>query len=191
MIQRTLYLVGGPPRVGKSSLAQRLLDGDGIPWLPTDVIRTVVRRVLPDLDALDQGPVDAELVAQVAESMYPHIEQAAEVCVEEAERFLIEGFEIVPSHCKRLRAALTPTDIRACFLGHEAFARFDLARYRGPKPQGEATMAEHELEAEAARVRARSRELRTECVMAGLPYVDVGTVGFDAAMNDARHRLLA
>jgi predicted kinase len=63
-----LYLVGGAPRVGKSSLAQRLLELDGIPWLPTDVLRTVLRRVLPELDAIDQDPVDASLLA---EFMYP------------------------------------------------------------------------------------------------------------------------
>src|SRR6266571_526704 len=99
----TLYLVGGAPRVGKSSLAQRLLETDGIPWLPTDVLRTVLRRVLPELDAIDQDPVDAHLLA---EFLYPHVEQAAEVCAEEAERFLIEGFELSPSYPARLRAAL-------------------------------------------------------------------------------------
>jgi predicted kinase len=95
---RSLYLVGGAPRVGKSSLAQRLLQIDGIPWLPTDVLRTALRRVLPELDALDQDPVDASLLA---EFMYPHVEQAAEVCAEEAERFLIEGFELAPSYPAR------------------------------------------------------------------------------------------
>jgi hypothetical protein len=53
-----IYLVGGAPRVGKSSLAQRILAIDGIPWLPTDVIRTVVRQVAPEVDAIDQDPVD-------------------------------------------------------------------------------------------------------------------------------------
>src|SRR6266508_5514493 len=90
-----LYLVGGPPRVGKSSLAQRLLKLDQIPWLPTDVLRTVLRRVLPALDTIDQDPVDA---AMLSEFMYPHVEQAAELCAEEAERFLIEGLELSPSY---------------------------------------------------------------------------------------------
>src|SRR5690242_5251826 len=49
MTGHVLYLVGGAPRVGKSALAQRLLEVDRIPWLPTDVIRTVLRRVLPEL----------------------------------------------------------------------------------------------------------------------------------------------
>ena len=76
MTAHIIYLVGGAPRVGKSALAQRLLAADGIPRLPTDVIRTVVRRVAPDVDAADQDPVDA---AALAEVMYPHIEQAAQV----------------------------------------------------------------------------------------------------------------
>src|SRR6266508_2191642 len=77
-----VYLVGGPARVGKASLAQRLLLSDGIAWLPTDVLRTVLRRVLPELDELDQGDVSG---AAVGELMYPHIEQAVEVCSEEAQ----------------------------------------------------------------------------------------------------------
>ncbi len=134
MTGHVLYLVGGAPRVGKSSLAQQLLAADGIPWLPTDVIRTVLRRVLPELDAVDQDPVDA---GRLAELMYPHIEQAAEVCAEEAERFLIEGFELAPSYPARLQAALPGTTVRACFLGHPAFSADALFSYRGPKPQHE------------------------------------------------------
>jgi hypothetical protein len=181
-----LYLVGGAPRVGKSSLAQRLLELDGIPFLPTDVLRTVLRRVLPELDAIDQDPVDAW---RLAEFMYPHIEQAAEVCVEEAACFLIEGFELLPSHVARLRAALKQTEVRGCFVGHGSFSVEDLAGYRGPKPQHRgATRAE--LGEAAAWIRRRSRQLREECGAAGVPYVDVGELGFEAAMLEGRRLLL-
>jgi predicted kinase len=81
-----LHLVGGAARVGKFTLAQRLLTNDGMPWLPTDVGRTVLRRVLPELDAIAQDLVDAGRLAQF---MYPHIQNAAEVCSEEAQWFLI------------------------------------------------------------------------------------------------------
>jgi predicted kinase len=78
MTRHVLYLVGGAPRVvGKSALAQRLLKDEGIAWLPTDVIRTVLRRVQPELDAADRDPVG---IVRLAEVMYPHIEKAAEVC---------------------------------------------------------------------------------------------------------------
>jgi hypothetical protein len=157
---RVLYLVGGAPRVGKSALARRLLKAEGIPWLPTDVMRTVLRRVLPKLDAVDQDPVDA---ARLAELMYPHIEQAAEVCAEEAERFLIEGFELAPWYPARLQAALAGTSVRACFLGHRTFSANDLASYRGPKPQHEREASRAELIEAAAWIRLRSHQLREEC----------------------------
>jgi hypothetical protein len=182
-----VYLVGGPGRVGKSSLAQRLLRSDGIAWLPTDVLRTVLRRVLPELDELDQGDVSA---AAVGELMYPHIEQAVEVCGEEAERFLVEGPDIVPSMVPRLSAALPGIAIRACFLGHVRFSGEDLASYRGPKPQHEGA-SRSELDAAAAWIRRESDYFRGECARLVLPYVDVGGLGFDAAMVEARHYLLA
>src|SRR6266487_2219348 len=181
-----LYLVGGAPRVGKSSLAQRLLAIDRIPWLPTDVLRTVLRRVLPELDAIDQDPVDASLLAEV---MYPHVEQAAEVCAEEADRFLIEGFELAPYYPGRLRPALAATEVRACFLGHGSFSIADLAGYRGPKPQHHGAPRQ-DLGDAAGWIRRRSRQLRDECGQAGVPYVDVGEVGFETAMIDARRHLL-
>jgi 2-phosphoglycerate kinase len=182
-----LYLVGGAPRVGKSTLAQRLLETDQIPWLPTDVVRTVLRRVVPELDAVDQDPVDA---GRLAEVMYPHIEQAAEVCAEEADRFLIEGFELAPSYPARLRDALAGTRIRACFLGHRTFSAHDLATYHGPKPQHEAEASRAELEEAAAWIRRRSNELHEQCREQELPYVDVGALGFLTAMQRARSHLV-
>jgi hypothetical protein len=182
----TLYLVGGAPRVGKSSLAQLLLEIDGIPFLPTGVLRTVLRRVLPELDAIDQDPVDALLLA---EFMYLHIEQAAEVCVEEAKCFLIEGFELSPSYVARLRTTLAQADVHGCFLGNGSFSIEDLAGYRGPKPQHRG--ASHaELAAAAAWIRGRSKQLREQCGDLGVPYVDVGELGFKAAMRQARRLLL-
>ena len=85
-----------------------------------------------------------------AEFMYSHIEQAAEVCAEEAETFLIDGFELAPWYRDRLRADLPGIEVRACFLGHETFSAVDLADHHGPKPQHEATMSVAELEAAAA-----------------------------------------
>jgi hypothetical protein len=180
---RILYLVGGAPRVGKSALAQLLLRTDGIPWLPTDVIRTVLRRVLPELDAVDTDPVDA---VRLAELMYPHIEQAAEVCAEEADRFLIEGFELAPSYPQRLRAALEGTRVRARFLGHGTFSANDLASYRGPKPQHEAQASPAELAQAATWIRQRSHQLPDECRRRGVPYIE----GHQVAMRHARRLLI-
>jgi hypothetical protein len=68
--------------------------------------------------------------AAVGELMYPHIEQAVEVYGEEAEQFLTEGPDIVPSMVPRLSAALPGIAIRSCFLGSVSFSGNDLGSYR-------------------------------------------------------------
>jgi hypothetical protein len=112
------------------------------------------------------------------------------VCAEEADRFLIEGFELAPSYPMRLRAALGRTEIRACFLGHGSFSAEDLAGYRGPKPQSEGDLSLEARRESASWIRQRSRQLRQQCADLRVPYLDVGEVGFEAMMAEARHLLL-
>jgi hypothetical protein len=110
--------------------------------------------------------------------------------LEEAERFLIEGFELSPAHPVRLQAALGGIQVQACFLGHRTFSADDLAAYRGPKPQHEREATPAELDRAAVWIRRRSQQLREECQNAGTPYVDVGILGFEAAMQQARRHLV-
>ena len=102
----------------------------------------------------------------------------------------VEGFELAPSYPARLRAALAGSEIRACFLGHRSFSAEDLAAYRGPKPQSEGDLSPGELRESASWIRHRSRELAEQCTALRVPYVDVGQVGFSAAMAEARRLLL-
>jgi hypothetical protein len=111
---------------------------------------------------------------------------AVEVCAEEAEQFLIEGCELSPAYLPRLQEAIGGVEIRACFLGNCVFSAELLAAYRGPKPQHEKVSGE-ELKGAAAWIRQRSHQLRAECRDVGLPYVDVGELGFESALREARH----
>ncbi len=85
--------------------------------------------------------------------------------------------------------AIPRVEIRACFLGHGSFSVADLAGYRGPKPQHHGATCE-ELREAAGWIRRRSTQLHDECRDAGVPYVDVGEVGFQNAMVEARRHLL-
>ena len=102
----------------------------------------------------------------------------------------VGGFELAPWYPARLRAALEGVTIRACFLGHPTFSAADLACYRGPKPQHETELSPTELDEAAAWIRHRSSQLRQECQAEGQPYVDVGALGFNDAMRQARRHLL-
>jgi hypothetical protein len=172
--------------VGKSTLAHVLLRTDRIPWLPTDVIRTVLRRVLPELDAVDGDPVDA---VRLAELMYPHIEQAAEVCAEEAQRFLIEGFELAGhtrSGCAVRWWAMCSGLLPRAW--HVLRGRSDLLPR--PETQHEAQASPAELDQAAGWIRQRSHHLRDECCHLGKPYIDVDEPGHQVAMRHARRLLI-
>lgn len=115
---RVLYIVGGPPRVGKSALGRRVMERRRVPWLSTDIVRTVLRTVVADIDELDRGHADPQLVA---ERMYPYLERTADVALDQCEAFLIEGVEwfratwrrLVPgwrtSRCGRASWGMSPT----------------------------------------------------------------------------------
>jgi hypothetical protein len=77
------------------------------------------------------------------------------------------------------------------FLGHSTFTADDLAAYRGPKPQGEQTVSLAELNEAATWIRQRSHQLRHECGQKGLTYVDIGELGFEVAIWEARCHLAA
>jgi hypothetical protein len=94
-----------------------------------------------------------------------------------------------PCYQARLQAVLEHTEVRGCFLGHGSFSVEDLVGYRGPKPQHHGA-SRGELREAATWIRRRSRQLREECSEAGVPYVDVGEVGFEAAVLQARRLLL-
>ena len=127
-VSRVLYLVGGPPRVGKSALGRRMMERRRIPWLSTDVVRTVLRTLDRRIDELDRGHADPDLVA---ERMYPYLERMVDVALDQCGTVLVEGVEWFPRHLTRLNARLRDVPVRACFLGHVAYSHTDLASYQG------------------------------------------------------------
>jgi hypothetical protein len=84
---------------------------------------------------------------------------------------------------------LPAVTIRACFLGNSRFSGDDLAGYRGPKPQYVGA-SRAELVAAAAWIREEGDTYRREYAHHSLPYIDVGDLGFDAAMTEVRRHLL-
>ena len=74
--------------MGNSSLLNALLEVDRISWLPTDVLRTVLRRVLPELDATDQDPMDVSLLSEL---MYRRIKRSGRWFESHGENVILEA----------------------------------------------------------------------------------------------------
>jgi hypothetical protein len=165
--------------VGKSALGQRLLL-QGVPWLTTDVLRTVLRQVLARVDVADTDPVELD---DLAEAMYPHLERMADAAVDQYGTVLIEGFEWLPRHVDRLREGVR-SPVRAVFIGHRTFSAGDLLNYAGSHRWHERVSPERLL-ALPPWIRQASDHLAAECEETGERYLDLGELGFAALMDAA------
>ena len=157
-----------------------------IPWLSTDIVKTVLRTVVREIDELDRGHADPDLLA---ERMYPFLERTADVALDQCEAFLIEGAEWFPRHVAALNATLQDISLRACFLGNVTYSHADLAAYHGVNRWHDWVL-EEERDGMPAWIRSWSDRLRVECEASGEPYFDVGDLGFHEAMAAAERTLV-
>lgn len=171
--------------MGKSALGRRVMELRRVPWLSTDIVRTVLRTVDREIDALDRGHADPGLVAEL---MYPYLERTADVALDQCETFLIEGVEWFPRHVAALHAGLEDVSLRACFLGHVVYSHADLASYQGVNRWHDWAL-DDEREGLPEWIRRWSERLREECAEVGEPYIDVGELGFHEAMVAAEESL--
>src|SRR5437016_6078654 len=106
-----LMLLGGPPRCGKTTLAQTLASDCGIGWLSTDTIRDVVAMQLPALyETVGPGdPHDPE-----ADLFYPYFRKVVESCGYLVDDYLVEGVGFMPRHVAALSEEF---EVRAVFVG--------------------------------------------------------------------------
>jgi hypothetical protein len=158
-----------------------------VPWLSTDIVRTVLRTVDRKVDELDRGHADADLVA---ERMYPYLERTADVALDQCETFLIEGVEWLPRHLAALAARLEDVSLRACFLGNASYSHEDLSSYQGVNRWHDWAL-EEERQGLPDWIRRWSVRLRAECAETGEPYIDVGELGFHEAMVAAEESLFS
>jgi 2-phosphoglycerate kinase len=168
-----LYLIGGPTRTGKSALGLAMLRAHGIPWMPTDVVRHMLRQVVPEIDAIERGEGSMDDRVRV---MRPFIGQLIELCLGQAPDYLLEGVEIVPDDVAGYTDRFGET--RACFLGDPHASTASLRAYRGVNPWHQ-IHTDEELEVFAASIRAWSTRLEDRCRELGIGYIDVGRAGFD------------
>ena len=90
-----LYLIGGPPRCGKSELALRLGRTHGLPFLSTDVMWGVLEEAFPAWRTpMRKGP---ERIPTAAEMFKPYLARLCGLLQSAATDFVVEGELIIPS----------------------------------------------------------------------------------------------
>lgn len=132
-----IYLIGGPPRSGKTTLAKRLAARLRIGWVPVDILESIVREYTPKDNRKKLFPKNLfrKAINGSNDKMYqtfsaPEITdayirqgktswQAVEIfvsnCIQDAHDFIIEGYQIHPHLVMKLTKKF-PHEIRSVFL---------------------------------------------------------------------------
>jgi 2-phosphoglycerate kinase len=131
-----IYIVGGPPRTGKTILAAALAQRTSYPYFSIDHIAQVIVPYIPEQDYALRLPLRAarleadysndsfyekyspeesvDLYLRQAETYWPGVENFIKYALEDDHDLIVEGWQILPN---RLRRLIEPhARVRAVFL---------------------------------------------------------------------------
>ena len=144
---RMIYLIGGPPRCGKTTLAKTMSKKFGIPWISTDMLEVVsgeymtqaewnkthpyslLRRKHKTNDAFYGKLSPQEIISVLrrqARATSVAIDMAAICEINDGNDYIIEGYHIEPSLASKLTKKYDKKNIKAVFVTKRnpiAFAR--------------------------------------------------------------------
>ncbi len=178
-----LYLIGGAPRSGKTTLARRMLAEHGVPYFSIDTLIASLSRAKPELGMLVSDPA-----LKRTEIVWPTIRKVANDVVRAGDDLLMEGDVLLPKHLMEFGHDAY-TGIKACFIG---YADVDPMKKLRAIREHVAYGADWTEELDDARLlaligelRAFSEYLRSECCHYKIPYFD-GSTCFASAIRDAK-----
>jgi 2-phosphoglycerate kinase len=133
-----IYLIGGPPRGGKTTLARRLSETAAVPYFSLDHLVSLITPYVPEGEVGDRFPLRAalreagrsndafyskyssseavDLYVRQAESCWPGIENFLRYSLADEHELILEGWQVLP---RLLCESLAKTDrsrLRTVFL---------------------------------------------------------------------------
>ncbi|MFF1778540.1 hypothetical protein [Streptomyces virginiae] len=178
-----IYLIGGPPRVGKSTLAWMMLEREGLPGCPTDALVSMLQRAAPEHGVRHGTHPDKAAFAQPF--LIEFIRAAAEAldASDPQDGYVVEGDIVTPAAAAT--AAELGIPLTSIFLGNTKLTPENLrAAPEWLEDADDTTYREI-----AAWVRERSAALREACAASGHVYVELGT-GYAQGIEQAYSTLL-
>ena len=150
-----IYLIGGPPRCGKTTLAKTMFKQRGIPWISCDMLQTVageymtqkqwnklhpytlLRKKLKTNDEF-YAKLSAQKIVSVlrrqARPVFPAIDMAAICEIADGNSYVIEGYHIEPSFASKLIKKYGRTKIKAIFIIKKDATKFALDVHKSTTP---------------------------------------------------------
>lgn len=176
-----LYLIGGPPRCGKTELASRPSRVHGIRFVSLDLLWSVVEVARPEWRAPMPKGIDRLLKA--ASLFEPFLESAARHMSAAHPRSILEGDLIRPAEVLRLSERL---QIAAVFVLRSHVTRDEVMA--GDGRSWLARQPDELIDAVVDEIRAYSAHVARECRELGLPAIEVRG-DFAAALSAAASAL--
>lgn len=162
-----VYLIGGAPRTGKSTLCHQFAAEQKIGWISTDLLADLLRfhRVEGAKTEWNAAP---KAITANAEWFYPTLERFIWGVNSLADSYAIEGVDFLPAQVVKLAERF---HIRSVFLGCSSMTpeRFDQFPGRSP---GYAALPEAQRIQFARDIPGWSDFIRQEAARFELPYVD-------------------
>lgn len=203
-----IYLVGGPPRGGKTTLARALSKEKGIPYVPVDYLMSTIYPYIADADSAEKFPlrtfreetqwsndalyekytpqqvVDSYL--REAETTWPGVRNFIQYALADEHHFILEGFQLLPRLVHDLNIPENQLQIKSVFLcktDPEAILAGMKANTVGNDWAVKNTTKEGTLRAIAEMVSIFGKHIQRECEKFELEYVPMDT-DFKQRMDD-------
>ena len=126
-----IYLIGGPPKCGKTTLAKRFSVAASIPWVSSDTLQNVIKPYIPEQDFTTKFPSSSmrydsndekytqqttttivDAYRQQAKTVYDAIESFIASEIADENDYIIEGFHIEPELIAKLTGQF-PDQVRS------------------------------------------------------------------------------
>ena len=179
-----IYLIGGAPRAGKSTLCQQLSAKLGIGWISTDLLMEVLRskNVEGKKTTWDASP---EAITAAAEWSFPYIERFIWGVNSMADEYIIEGVDFLPSQAAQLSRKY---EIRSIFLGCSKMTLETFDQYPG-KSKGYANLPTEMCIQFAHDIPRWSEFIQHEAERFDYPYIDTSD-DFPSQLSESEIRLI-
>ena len=169
-----LYLLGGSPRAGKTTLSKKFTLETGIPSFGLDYLKMGLARGAPSLGV---NPNGGDL--NIAKQIWPIVKGMAITYIENSEDCLLEGTYLLPEYVVELQQNYN-AQIRSCFMGYADMDIKEKARHireYGIKNYEMDWSSEDEKEAleKAQFLKEFSVFIKTECKKYNLTYFESAT----------------
>lgn len=169
-----IYLIGGTPRAGKTTLAKKLVEKNAIPFLSTDVVLHMVSDTLPELNLLKP-------YAEIPAKFFPYMTNLIEHLQKTIKDYAIEGDAFSPAHVAEFQKKY---EIRACFLGFSKTTLKEIEDHVGENDWLD-DLSPSDRENLPQWIMEKSGSIKQECATHGIRYFDMAGGVYDQNLEKA------